>query len=341
MQNQAAISEHNEQILRSLLASSPLLASDITSQSSFKFLSSTPQFSNFNSLGSLSSVTSQHVFETFAATTRTDVVNAQIDQQVYANSNFNGTICSNSLATLNPNSVDLEIDVTNRSVNWSGTKIPSVQPSFRLENLNNPDDQQTTTINTLDELNLFFLKTLSQQSQQSANLENPFLASILNKKSGTGAFKFVGSPHNNISKLLQKQQDVPTEDFFRLNNALQMLRSSSPIQDLPVANKKPIPLNSPIDLAGFRVKDPYKWNRDDVVAWVLGKSALKGFKNTFCLDVARRHNIPHEEIGVVEFSSQNGTTLTRLTEDDFKKINPSFGSFIYFEFQKVLKSKLF
>lgn len=39
-----------------------------------------------------------------------------------------------------------------------------------------------------------------------------------------------------------------------------------------------------VDLARFRVKDPNEWLVDDVVAWLL--------------DVAKRHNIPFEEMNM-------------------------------------------
>lgn len=106
------------------------------------------------------------------------------------------------------------------------------------------------------------------------------------------------------------------------SNIIYLLVLRSPIRELPAAINKPIPLNNPIDLASFRIKDPYKWTSDDVVAWVL--------------DIARRHNIPREEISVIEFGSYDGTSLTRLTEQDFKKINSAFGSLMYVELRRSL-----
>jgi hypothetical protein len=106
--------------------------------------------------------------------------------------------------------------------------------------------------------------SLLQPQQQTADLQNPFLAPANPSQQTTaGAFSFVSSP----------QQSTVTKPGFslyspQLTEALKMLRS--PIRELPPATKKPIPLNSPIDLASFRVKDPYKWTTDDVVAWVLG-----------------------------------------------------------------------
>jgi hypothetical protein len=356
MQSQVAIWEHNEQVLCPLLASSPPLTSDLTSQTTFKFFSLAPQSSTFNPFGSFSSVTPPNTFVTSTAA----IFDTQIDQQLYANSIINGTISSNSnpnsaqqfaanslattnanlteyiksLAALNGNSTDINtvlavfqpassstnqllttadginaatlfsannpnsqngVIAANQSIDPSSTKNSFVQSSLAAALLNNSGGQQTTSsvqpttrANTLSELNSFLSNSLLQQSQQPANLanqSNPFLGTS-NKQGGTSAFKLVESPKNNAVDLLQQQQAVLTGEpsnlslcSSKLTEALEMLRS--PIRDLPVANRKPIPLNSPIDLASFRVKDPYKWNSDDVVAWVLGKSALKDFNMLF------------------------------------------------------------
>jgi hypothetical protein len=127
--------------------------------------------------------------------------------------------------------------------------------------------QQSSSIqsNTLSDLKSLLSNSLLQPQQQTADLQpNPFLAPANQTQQTTaGAFSFVSSP---------QQSTVAKPGFSlyspQLTEALKMLRS--PIRELPPATKKPIPLNSPIDLASFRVKDPYKWTSDDVVAWVLG-----------------------------------------------------------------------
>ncbi|KAI6216090.1 hypothetical protein M3Y94_00462400 [Aphelenchoides besseyi] len=136
------------------------------------------------------------------------------------------------------------------------------------------------------------------------------------------------------------QQDpnplVPSLYSPNLHEALKMLRSpqiapnsnvtASLVNALavdlqPPPNKKPIPLNGPIDLASFRWRDPLTWTTEDVVAWVL--------------DVARRHNIAREDIGVIEFGSYTGTSLARMTEQDFQEINSNFGHLLYSELRKM------
>lgn len=57
------------------------------------------------------------------------------------------------------------------------------------------------------------------------------------------------------------------------------------------------------------------------------------------LDIARRHNIPREDIGVIEFGSHNGISLTRLTEQNFKEINSSFGPLMYLELRRLLNGE--
>ncbi|KAI6177428.1 hypothetical protein M3Y97_00906200 [Aphelenchoides bicaudatus] len=199
---------------------------------------------------------------------------------------------------------------------------PFAQPQQQLASLlggQSVSAQQSIPPNSLlnsTDLKSLLSNSLLQPQQQATDLQsNPFLPPAQQQ---AGAFSFVSSP---------QQSTAPKSGFSlyspQLTEALKMLRS--PIRELPAATKKPIPLNNPIDLASFRVKDPFQWKSDDVVAWVL--------------DVARRHNIPREEIGVIEFGSHNGVSLTRMTEQNFKEINSSFGSLMYAELRRLLNDE--
>ncbi|CAD6185027.1 unnamed protein product [Caenorhabditis auriculariae] len=84
---------------------------------------------------------------------------------------------------------------------------------------------------------------------------------------------------------------------------------------------KPIPNNEKVDLARFRVKDPNEWLVDDVVAWML--------------DIAKRHNIPFEEMNMHRFASLTGQHMLVMSERDFIDRDPTFGPLIFNEFRKA------
>ncbi|CAI5454888.1 unnamed protein product [Caenorhabditis angaria] len=103
-----------------------------------------------------------------------------------------------------------------------------------------------------------------------------------------------------------------------LNNSTQnVLRSH-----MNVTAFKPIPNNEKVDLARFRVKDPNDWVIDDVVAWML--------------DVARRHDIPFEELNMHGFTSVTGSTMLQMSETCFLARDPVFGTLIFNEFRKSI-----
>ncbi|CBW44362.1 ETS domain-containing protein [Caenorhabditis elegans] len=87
---------------------------------------------------------------------------------------------------------------------------------------------------------------------------------------------------------------------------------------------KPIPNNEKVDLARFRVKDPNEWLVDDVVAWML--------------DVAKRHNIPFEEMNMHKFAMLSGQEMLTMSERCFIERDPVFGNLIFNEFRKTLEN---
>nr|CDJ85986.1 Sterile alpha motif pointed domain containing protein [Haemonchus contortus] len=85
---------------------------------------------------------------------------------------------------------------------------------------------------------------------------------------------------------------------------------------------KPIPNNEKVDLSRFRVKDPVEWLVDDVVSWML--------------DVAKRHEIPFEEMNMHKFANLTGQQLIGMTEQHFVERDHIWGPLIYSEFRKNL-----
>lgn len=85
---------------------------------------------------------------------------------------------------------------------------------------------------------------------------------------------------------------------------------------------KPIPNNEKVDLARFRVKDPTEWLVDDVVAWLL--------------DVAKRQNVPYEEMDLPKWNGITGQDLITMTEESFLKMDGIQGGMIYGEFRKFV-----
>ncbi|CAO4387038.1 unnamed protein product [Caenorhabditis nigoni] len=85
---------------------------------------------------------------------------------------------------------------------------------------------------------------------------------------------------------------------------------------------KPIPNSEKVDLARFRVKDPNEWLCDDVMAWVL--------------DVAKRHNIPFDQLNLHGFSTVSGQEMRLMSEQAFIEKDSSNGNLIFNEFRKFV-----
>ncbi|KAI6227600.1 hypothetical protein M3Y99_01238700 [Aphelenchoides fujianensis] len=152
------------------------------------------------------------------------------------------------------------------------------------------------------------LPALHLQQSQPVQQDGPTLAASLY------------SPHfHEALKMLRSPQMRPQSTGVAASTASALVNALADLQ--PPPSKKPIPLNGPIDLASFRWRDPQTWTSDDIVAWVL--------------DVARRHNIAREDIGVVEFGSYSGLALTRMSEQNFQDINANFGGLLYAELRKL------
>uniref|UniRef100_A0AC35FSI6 Uncharacterized protein n=1 Tax=Panagrolaimus sp. PS1159 TaxID=55785 RepID=A0AC35FSI6_9BILA len=85
---------------------------------------------------------------------------------------------------------------------------------------------------------------------------------------------------------------------------------------------KPIPNNEKVDLARFRVKEPQEWVMDDVLAWML--------------DVARRNQVPVENINMHKFATCNGPRLLLMNEQAFLERDPVYGTMLFTEFRKLV-----
>uniref|UniRef100_A0A914ZB84 PNT domain-containing protein n=1 Tax=Panagrolaimus superbus TaxID=310955 RepID=A0A914ZB84_9BILA len=85
---------------------------------------------------------------------------------------------------------------------------------------------------------------------------------------------------------------------------------------------KPIPNNEKVDLARFRVKEPQEWVMDDVLAWML--------------DVARRNQVPVENINMHKFATCNGPRLLLMNEQAFLERDPVYGTMLFKEFRKLV-----
>lgn len=90
---------------------------------------------------------------------------------------------------------------------------------------------------------------------------------------------------------------------------------------------KPIPNNERVDLARFRNKEPQDWVMDDVLAWIL--------------DVARRNQIPVENLNMHKFATCNGPRLLLMSEQNFQDRDPVYGSMLFTEFRKLVAGKDF
>uniref|UniRef100_A0A7E4VFH3 ETS domain-containing protein n=1 Tax=Panagrellus redivivus TaxID=6233 RepID=A0A7E4VFH3_PANRE len=92
------------------------------------------------------------------------------------------------------------------------------------------------------------------------------------------------------------------------------------------AQLKPIPNNERVDLASFRKKNPNEWVMDDVLAWML--------------DVARRNQVPVENINMHKFATCDGPRLLQMTEQNFQERDQVYGSMLFSEFRKLVPDDL-
>ncbi|CAI4232168.1 unnamed protein product [Auanema sp. JU1783] len=104
---------------------------------------------------------------------------------------------------------------------------------------------------------------------------------------------------------------------------LNRLNGETILQTALTTPLKPIPNNDRVDMVGFRVKDPYEWRVEDIAS--------------FLLDIAKRYSIPFEEMNMHRvMASLTGPQLLYMTENDFIERDPTFGSLIYKELQKMI-----
>uniref|UniRef100_A0A1I7T9S7 Ets-domain protein n=1 Tax=Caenorhabditis tropicalis TaxID=1561998 RepID=A0A1I7T9S7_9PELO len=169
-----------------------------------------------------------------------------------------------------------------------------------------------------------FAPAPQRASPWTASLASPqstFSSSTGLSSSGPSAFTAV-SPTNSANSLTTSTATI----YNRLMCIPKLLQeiSNNKILRTRMNNTayKPIPNNEKVDLARFRVKDPNEWLVDDVVAWML--------------DVAKRHNIPFEEMNMHKFSMLSGQEMLTMSEDCFLDRDPVFGNLIFSEFRKAL-----
>ncbi|CAI2358183.1 unnamed protein product [Caenorhabditis sp. 36 PRJEB53466] len=141
--------------------------------------------------------------------------------------------------------------------------------------------------------------------------------------SGPSAFYAV-SPAHSVNALTTSTATI-YDQLISLPRLLQEISNNNVLrQHMNATSFKPIPNNEKVDLARFRVKDPNEWLVDDVVAWML--------------DVAKRHNIPFEEMNMHKFSTLSGQEMLTMSERCFIERDPVFGNLIFSEFRKTLEN---
>lgn len=72
-------------------------------------------------------------------------------------------------------------------------------------------------------------------------------------------------------------------------------------------------------LTRYKRLSPVEWSFDDVAAWMIG--------------VARKHQVPLEEINFDRFSGYTGAHLALMTRQNFDDKEPSYGALLYAEFR--------
>lgn len=77
-----------------------------------------------------------------------------------------------------------------------------------------------------------------------------------------------------------------------------------------------------VNLDSFRYKDPREWGLDDVIGWMIS--------------VAKRHNIPIEDMNMQRFSDCNGPLLNLMTQQNFADRDAVYGPLLFAEYRRML-----
>ncbi|KAL3112784.1 hypothetical protein niasHT_019758 [Heterodera trifolii] len=208
----------------------------------------------------------------------------------------------------------MELLANLNTTNQSTASVHQPLPQF-----NSPlaDSQSSSSIDGSAALNAFQLvqqtaqlnnqkMLVEQQQHQLISAATMAIKSPLSPKSAVFAGSQVGIP-----ALLNQLSAVPS-----------IFHSIGP------SHSKPIPLlDERMDLLQFKRKEPREWSSDDVVAWIL--------------DVARRHQIPCENLNLAKFANCTGPLLMLMNEQSFKENDPNFGSLLFSEFCKLITDENF
>uniref|UniRef100_A0A183CBA8 ETS domain-containing protein n=1 Tax=Globodera pallida TaxID=36090 RepID=A0A183CBA8_GLOPA len=151
-------------------------------------------------------------------------------------------------------------------------------------------------------------------------LDNPLDIQQINNQTSSSRSKIAEQQQLNTTAIMAMNSPLSPEGIFIVPN----VRSVDPGPSL----SKPIPLlGERMDLLQFKRKEPREWSSDDVVAWIL--------------DVARRHQIPCENLNLAKFANCSGPLLMLMNEQRFKEHDPNYGSLLFAEFCKLVTDENF
>ncbi|KRX19706.1 ETS homologous factor [Trichinella nelsoni] len=107
-------------------------------------------------------------------------------------------------------------------------------------------------------------------------------------------------------------------EICEINPLLHMFRRSACTVEF-----KSLPKVDRVDLGSFRTKPVLEWAIDDVIGWMI--------------HVARKYNVPVEEMNMHRFSGCTGAILLMMNQGNFVERDPAFGSILFEELQKIIE----
>ncbi|KRY49120.1 ETS homologous factor [Trichinella britovi] len=107
-------------------------------------------------------------------------------------------------------------------------------------------------------------------------------------------------------------------EICEINPLLHMLRRGACTVEF-----KSLPKVDRVDLGSFRTKPVLEWAIDDVIGWMI--------------HVARKYNVPVEEMNMHRFSGCTGAILLMMNQANFVERDPAFGSILFEELQKIIE----
>ncbi|KRY20366.1 ETS homologous factor [Trichinella patagoniensis] len=107
-------------------------------------------------------------------------------------------------------------------------------------------------------------------------------------------------------------------EICEINSLLHMFRRGACTVEF-----KSLPKVDRVDLGSFRTKPVLEWAIDDVIGWMI--------------HVARKYNVPVEEMNMHRFSGCTGAILLMMNQGNFVERDPAFGSILFEELQKVIE----